>query len=198
MASYFPDGAFHDETNAYRRIPPHQSGLFEGEWKIGTPHHFGTNKHHIFWKAQSSRMMSRTVYKENLTPPPEENIISSHFWRFGGISGSQPNELFLYQPNSKGCNLPMNLPNPDRFSMMFSKTHATGKLLSKLDLLQRSNLGSWTNHRENGGTLGKFICIPCASKTYIFGRFLWWIGKFTWFLSLGVVPLIINPIYTLI
>ena len=92
--------------------PPHQSGLFEGEWKIGTPHHFGTNKHHIFWKAQSSRLMSRTVYNENLTPPPEENIISSHFWRFWGISGSQPSNFSFTNQGFQRLQPPYEPPQP--------------------------------------------------------------------------------------
>ena len=151
MASYFPDGVFHDETNAYPRIPPTKVACLKASEKLEHPiiseptntTSFGRHKALDWWVALY-------ILESNPRTWGEHNIIT--FLEIWGDLRISTFEFFLYQPKFQRLRTSLwTSPSPDRFSMMFSKNHATGKLLSKLDLLQRSNLGSWTNHRENGG-----------------------------------------------
>ena len=140
------------DVSAYRRIPPHQSALFEGEWKIGTPHHFGTNKITTsFGRHKALEWWVKHSLQWESNPPTWGR--TSHFLEI--LGGSQDLNLRdpfpNYQPRlPKAAGFPIEPPpTPDESSReCFRKNHATGKLLSKLDLLQRSNLGSWQNHRE--------------------------------------------------
>lgn len=88
-------------------------------------------------------------------PPPEENIISSHFWIFWGDLRISTFELFLYQPNSKGCEPPYEPPQTltSRPWWKFVTT-PLGSCSQSWTFYRGPNLGSWKNHRENGGGPG--------------------------------------------
>ena len=91
MASYFPDGVFHDETNAYPRIPPTKVACLKASEKLEHPiiseptntTSFGRHKALDWWVKHCIQWESN--------PPPEENITI-----FGDLGGSQDLNLRIF------------------------------------------------------------------------------------------------------